>query len=144
VRYFLAVSALALWLVPRATAMASQTTVPFSYMMTNPCTPADTVAVTGTMHAVMFSNGSKGTIQIDWPDTSGISLTTGTLYQANDATHVFVFSSGQITISDSYELVSQNGTSNFLVHESILIDLFSEEITLVRGGEECSGPTPAP
>jgi hypothetical protein len=146
VRYFLTAAALALAFAPAASATTTQLTVPFSDVVPNPCN-GDMVAVTGAYHAVEISGNNQLEIQTNWPDTSGVSLTAGTLYQANQTTHVYFFSTGPkaftFTIADSYELVSQDGSSNFLVHESATFDL-SGDVLFSRGGEECSGPTPAP
>lgn len=136
----------ALAMVGSAAATTSQMTVPFSDVVDNPCN-GDVVAITGTMHIVTIENDNKAEIQVNWPDTSGVSL-TGTKYQANDTTHTYVFSTGPnafiFTFHDSYELISQDNTSNFLVHEEVRINLLTSETTLHGGGVECSGPTPAP
>lgn len=130
-----------------ASATTTQTYVPFADPdVINPCN-GDIVAVTGTMHLVAVSNDNKAEIQINWPDTTGVAV-DGTRYQANDTTHTYLVTTGPnaftFTFHDSYELISQDNTSNFLVHEDVTINLLTMEASLQRGGAECSGPTPAP
>jgi hypothetical protein len=151
VRTFLRVAGLAVLtvgtafvVVPAVGAAASETTMPFTQVMPNPCND-DMVTVTGEMHMVMVMNGNKAEIQTNWPDTSGIAV-NGTIYQANDATHFFVVSvpSGQFKLGfqDSYELVSQGPSPNFLVHEliEIVLDPSSNVISMkMRGEPKCSG-----
>jgi hypothetical protein len=136
---------LALGLPVAARAATFTEVVPFSYLVENPCN-GDMVAVTGTMKIVTVTNNHKVELQTNWPDTSGLAL-DGTRYQANDVSHLYVFSvpSGALTVGlhDSFELVSQDGSSNFLVHmnESITFDLVTGEMTtkLSGPGAECSG-----
>jgi len=133
---------LVLAFAPGAAAMTTQITAPYSDLVPNPCN-GDLVAVTGTYHAAMISNKNEGKIQTSWPNTSGVSLTTGTLYQAPQTFHTYVVSTGPnaftFSVADSYELVSQDGTSNFLVHEAVTFDLLTGDVTFSRGGEDCSG-----
>jgi hypothetical protein len=137
-------AATALVVIPAIGAAASgQTTVPFTQPMTNPCN-GDVVTVTGEMHMVLVMSNNKAEIQTNWPDTNGMAI-NGTLYQANDANHFFIVSvpSGRSTIGlqDSYELVSQGASPNFLVHElmEITFDPSSGFSVKMRGEPECSG-----
>jgi hypothetical protein len=138
-------AATALVVIPAIGAAASgQTTMPFTQVMTNPCN-GDVVTITGEMHMVSVMSDRKAEIQTNWPDTRGVAMTTGTLYQANDANHLFIVSvpSGRFTIGlqDSYELVSQDASPNFLVHElmEITFDPSSGFSVKMRGEPECSG-----
>ncbi len=134
-----------LGLPPSATAASTQVTTPFTDVVTNPCN-GDEVVITGYSHLVMVLNDNTVEIQENWPDTSGVS-TTGVAYQVNDANHLFVLTvpDGGFTIGvrDSFELVSQDASANFLVHETVEL-VFSPRnglSTKIRGaGVECSGP----
>jgi hypothetical protein len=125
--------------VSAASATTTQTTIPFSVLLLDPCTE-ELVLVTGTLHVVAVSNNNKAEVQTNWPDTTGFSLTRK--YQANDASHTFVFTTGPkaftFGFSDSFELVSLDGTSNFLVHEEVKINLLTGETTFTRGGAKCT------
>lgn len=151
-RWKLAVMVLLAWPValglPSAVGAATMTEiVPFTIVdMPNPCN-GDLVTIVGTMKIVTVTNNHKVELQTNWPDTSGFAL-DGTRYQANDASHFYVFSvpSGAFTIGlhDSFELVSQDGSSNFLIlmNESVTLDLVTGDMTtkLSGPGPECSGP----
>jgi len=125
--------------------------VPFSDLVENPCN-GEMVAITGTMKATMITAGNKGKAQTSWPDTNGVALVSGTRYQANQTTHTTVFLISGTTFvldfAEEYELVSQEGSSNFLIHMAIesTVDLSTPDVTvtMTRGGAECSGPTPPP
>jgi hypothetical protein len=135
----LAVAIAALLSAPGALAATTQMTSPFSDLMPDPCT-GDLVLVTGTLHVAGVSNNNKAEVQTNWPDTRGFSLTRE--YQANDASHTFVFTTGPnaftFGFSDSFELVSLDGASNFLVHEEVKINLLTMETTFTRGGMKCT------
>jgi hypothetical protein len=136
----LAVAIAALLLVPAASAMTSQTTIPFTDPLVPDTCTGETVFVTGTLHIAAVSNNNKLEVQTNWPDTTGFSLTRE--YQANDASHTFAFSTGPkaftIGFSDSFELVSLDKTSNLLVHEEVKINLLTMETTFTRGGAKCT------
>jgi hypothetical protein len=130
-----------------AGAAGGSVTTPYSDVLENTCN-GETVAVTGESHVVYVVNDNKLEIKINWPDTSGVALGTGTLYQANDATHDLLFSitGNRFTVGfqDSFELVSLDKTSNLLVHVSVdmTIDLSTGDVTeRMRGGLDCSGQT---
>lgn len=139
----LAAAAILLVFAGAGAAATGQTTVSFSDTVTNPCNGA-VVVITGTMHMVVIASDTKAEIQTNWPDTTGIAV-DGTLYQANDANHFFIVSvpSGRfkIGLQDSYELVSQDASPNFLVHElmEITFDPSSGFSVKMRGEPECSG-----
>jgi hypothetical protein len=137
------------FMVPTSAAAATgEDTVAFGPVpMENPCN-GDTVMVTGTMHMVWIASDTKLETQTNWPDTTGISLVSGTLYQANDASHFAVLEAPKdtatFTVQDSYELVSQDATSNFVVHASLVIKVDFDPFnvtTKVRGDPDgvCSG-----
>jgi hypothetical protein len=113
---------------------------------TNPCN-GDVVTFAGLSHTVTVLNGNQVTIQENWPDTSGVAVDE-TTYQVNDANHVFVRSvpggAFTLTLSDSFEFVSNDGSSNFLVHMGIEVSFPSGDTDVRGAGEECSGPTPYP
>lgn len=140
-----AVGLLGLLIVPSSAAAASgQMTMPFGPTLTaNPCN-GDMVLVTGRVHAVWISSDNKVETQTNWPDTSGISVVDGTYYQANKTTHFAIQEvpkdTATIILQESYELISQGASPNFLVHMAIVIDLPSGEVKL-RGDPEgvCSG-----
>jgi hypothetical protein len=138
--------------LPSAAGAATFTEVmPFSDFVENPCN-GDMVAITGTMKVTMITAGNKGKTQTSWPDTSGVALLSGTRYQANETTHTTVFPISStkfvFAFAEEYELVSQDATSNFLIHMGVEItfDLSIPDatVTKTRGGTECSGPTPPP
>ena len=139
----LAAAAVLLLFAAAGAAATGQTTVPFSQIVTNPCN-GDVVVIAGEMHMVAITSDTKAEIQTNWPDTTGIAL-DGTRYQANDANHFFIVSvpSGRFTIGlqDSYELVSQDASPNFLMHEllEITFDPSSGFSVKMRGEPECSG-----
>jgi opacity protein-like surface antigen len=136
----LAAGASAAVLAPAARATTVQTTTPFTDVVTNPCN-GDVVYVTGTYHAAVISDQTKGEIQTNWPDTSGYTP-TGRQYQANDTTHTYVFdaSANAFTFgfADEYELVSEDGASNFLVHVDVKIDLLTGEPKVSRTSMTCT------
>ena len=124
---------------------------PFTfYDVPNPCN-GDLVTIVGTQKITTVTNNHKGEAQTNWPDTSGLAV-DGTRYQANDTTHTYAFSvpscAFTVGLHDSFELISQDGTSNFLIHmnESLTIDPVTWEIsTKMSGpGAQCSGPTSLP
>lgn len=126
-----------------------QMTTAFTAPVTNPCN-GDPVVVVGQSHTVLVTGENRVEIQENWPDTSGLAA-DGTLYQANDANHVFVMTvpNGRFTIRliDSFELVSKDPSANFLVHEIVEV-IFDPETGFnvnIRGaGADCSGQTTAP
>jgi hypothetical protein len=126
-----------------AGASTTQMTVPINETDPDACT-GEPVLVTGEGHITMISSGSKSEVQTNWQNVSGIGTVTGTRYQANDAQHVYFMNApGNTTFSfhDSYELVSLNNTSNFLVHAFVTIDLSTGSIR-VQNTTTCSGSTP--
>ncbi len=133
-----------------AAAETMQTTTPFAFPVTNPCNNGEVVNVVGQSHMVTVINDNKLEVQENWPDTSGVAL-DGTTYQVNDANHAFEMTvpDGGFTIGlrDSFELVSNDQSSNFLVHVTVALIFdpkkgFDDKIS--GAGAECSGPTPAP
>jgi hypothetical protein len=132
-----------------AAADTAQTTTAFAFLVTNPCN-GEVVSVAGESHMVTVINDNKFEVQENWPDTSGVAL-DGTTYQVNDANHLFAMTvpDGSFTIGlrDSFELVSNDQSSNFLVHVSVEISFdpkkgFGDKIS--GAGTECSGQAPAP
>jgi len=133
-----------------AVAETTQMTTPFAMVVTNPCNNGEVVNVVGQSHMVTVINDNKLEVQENWPDTSGVAL-DGTTYQVNDANHTFAMTApdGGFTIGfrDSFELVSNDQSSNFLVHVTVALIFdpkkgFDDKIS--GAGAECSGPTPAP
>jgi hypothetical protein len=133
--------------LPQAAGAASvdMTTSFGPQVFVNTCN-GDVVTVIGEMHMVAVTNDNKAEFQINWPDTAGVA-DSGRLYQVNDAFHFFIVTvpDGSFTIGlrDSFELVSQDGSSNMLFHETIEItfspkDGFGTKIT--GAGADCSGP----
>jgi hypothetical protein len=141
----------ALGLPASARAATFTEVVPVSDVVKNPCN-GDMVAITGTMKVTMIMAGNKGKAQTSWPDTNGVALLSGTRYQANETTRTTIFpivgTTFVVDFAEEYELVSQDGTSNFLIHMAIesTFDLSTPDVTvtMTRGGAECSGPTPPP
>jgi hypothetical protein len=138
-----AVGLLGLLVVPSSLAASSQMTLPFGPTpMVNPCN-GEPVIVTGQVHTVWIMSDNKVETQTNWPDTSGIG-SSGTYYQANQTTHFAILEvpkdSATIILQDSYELISQGTSPNFLVHAAIVIDLNTSEVKL-RGDPSgvCSG-----
>ena len=132
-----------------ASAATYDVTTPFTDpAMVNPCN-GDVVSVVGEAHDVIVTNDNKFEVQENWPDTSGMTA-TGTLYQVNDASHIFIVTvpEGSFTIGfrDSFELVSQDASSNFLVHETVEIKFDPKtgvSMKVTGAGADCSG-TAAP
>jgi hypothetical protein len=129
-----------------AAASTVEMTTPFSSWVTNPCN-GELVYVVGESHTVTVMNDNRVEIQENWPDTSGVA-TTGTRYQVNDANHTFAASvpDGGFTlgIRDSFELVSEAPSANFLIHASVefIVDPRKGPSIKIRGTDgECSGPT---
>jgi hypothetical protein len=133
-----------------AAAESVQTTTPFAIAAApNPCN-GDVVNVVGQSHVVTVVNDHKLEVQENWPDTSGVAL-DGTTYQVNDANHSYFTTApdGGFTfgLRDSFELVSNDGSSNDLVHVTVELSFDPDtgfETKISGAGTECSGPTPAP
>lgn len=137
----------AVFACPSALAETAEMTTPLVFVTTNPCNGGEVVNVVGQSHMVTVINDNKLEVQENWPDTSGVAL-DGTTYQVNDANHTFAMTvpDGGFTIGlrDSFELVSNDQSSNFLVHVTVELTFdpkrgFDPKIS--GAGTECSGQT---
>jgi hypothetical protein len=117
--------------------------VSFSDVISNTCT-GEAVLVTGVMHVSETVADNHDYLQVNWQDTRGVALVTGTLYQANDSSHlVSRQTSGTTTyFQDEFELVSLAATPNLLVHMRVglSIDRNGNPEPIMQGGADCSGP----
>lgn len=149
-RYLSAAAGLVLFAALAFTAVASATgsgdlSVPLSQMFTNSCN-GETGTLAGTVHITMNETDSHVTTVTNWQDVEGVAI-SGTIYRATEMTKTYIAdrprgSDFTIILQDERNLISEDKSSNMLVHEQIEITFPSGTVVMKGPGVSCSGPTP--
>jgi hypothetical protein len=126
-----------------AASPAGGTQAAFSDVVSNSCT-GEAVLVTGVMHVTENVADNHDYVYVNWQNTRGVALVTGTPYQANDVTHLVTSatSSGSTTyFQDEFELVSLGPSPNLLVHMRVglSVDKNGNPQPIMQGDAKCSG-----
>jgi hypothetical protein len=110
---------------------------------TNPCN-GEVVNLSGTIHVAVYVDENQFRIHTNWQDIVGVGVTSGAIYQANEAFRQYTVQrpSGAFTfvLQDERELVTKGGLANWIQHEYMEITVDDDEVTIrPRSQAECRG-----